>query len=48
MRRRLTALTERWLPRVERALRELEWRLEENERSELARLRAFSNRRSRP
>lgn len=39
--RRLVALTERWLPRLDTARRELEERLEENERSQNARLHSF-------
>jgi V/A-type H+-transporting ATPase subunit D len=41
VKRRLTALTERWLPRLDEARRQLEARLEENERAENARLRSF-------
>jgi V/A-type H+-transporting ATPase subunit D len=39
VRRRLTAIRDRWLPRLEQALREFERSLEETERSEVARLR---------
>ncbi len=41
VKRRFTALTDRWLPRLEAARQELEARLEENERSEISRLQSF-------
>jgi V/A-type H+-transporting ATPase subunit D len=45
-RRRLHAITDRWLPRLETALHDRVAQLEENERAETARLRWASGRRS--
>jgi V/A-type H+-transporting ATPase subunit D len=43
VRRRLTAISNRWLPRLIGALNEMEHRLEEAERSENSRLRRFAS-----